>query len=445
MLCGKCQTRYFKGINMKKISDSMLLWFFVFSSVCVVWGEDYPLRDAQEFRVRGGLANFFGKLEAGKEVRIGYLGGSITAQAGWRPKTLKWFQGEYPNAKVSEINAAIGGTGSDLGVFRLGHDVLRHKPDLLFVEFAVNDGGASPHRIHQAMEGIVRQTYSADGETDICFVYTLVAGWAKTLRDGKFPRAASAMEAVADHYGIPSIHIGLEAARMEGEGKLIFTGAKPKTDAEKAAIGDKVIFSPDSVHPYTDTGHELYLQAVVRGMEAIRKAGKPDKHVLGKPLVADHQQAAKMVALGKAKLSDGWRKLDGSGHSLAKQFGNRMPDLYFANQPGESITIRFKGTGLRIYDLLGPDCGQVVVKVDGKEGKIVPRFDAYCTYHRLATLTVAENLPEGVHTVSLEVHPDQPDKAKILAKRNEKIDDPKRFDDTAWYAGAILLIGEILE
>jgi hypothetical protein len=127
-------------------------------------------------------------------------------------------------------------------------------PDTLFVGFAVNDGGAPPHRIRQAMEGIVRQAYAADAETDICFVYTLVAGWAKTLRDGKFPRAASAMEAVADHYGIPSIHMGLEAAKMEGEGKLIFTADKPKTDTEKATIGGKIIFSPDSVHPYTDTG-----------------------------------------------------------------------------------------------------------------------------------------------------------------------------------------------
>jgi len=430
---------------MKTISTNVLMLLVVLSLACVVCGQDYPLRDAQEFRVRDGLANFFGKLQAGKQVRIGYLGGSITAQAGWRPKTLKWFQEQYPNATISEINAAIGGTGSDLGVFRLEHDVLRHKPDLLFVEFAVNDGGASPHRIQQAMEGIVRQTYANDTETDICFVYTLVAGWAKTLRDGKFPRAASVMESVADHYGIPSIHMGLQAAKMEGEGKLIFTAAKPKTGAEKAAVGDKIIFSPDSVHPYIDTGHELYLQAVVRGMEAIRKVGKPGAHVLAESLVADHWQAAKMVALDKASLSDGWRKLDAGGHSLAKRFASRIPDLYFTNQPGESIKIRFKGTGLRIYDLLGPDCGQVLVKVDDREGKIVPRFDAYCTYHRLAALTVAEDLPEAVHTVSLQVHPDQPDKAKILAKRNEKIDDPRRYDDTAWYAGAILLIGEIVE
>jgi hypothetical protein len=87
----------------------------------------------------------------------------------------------------------------------------------------------------------------------------------------------------------------------------------------------------------------------------------------------------------------------------------------------------------------------VLVKVDDKKGKIVPRFDAYCTYHRLATLTVAENLPEAVHTVNLQLSPDQPDKAKILAKRNQKIGDPRRYDDTAWYVGAILLIGKIVD
>jgi len=72
-----------------------------------------------EFQPRGGLPNVLAKLHAGGDVRVAYLGGSITAQPGWRPKTLKWFQEQFPAAHVSEINAAIGGTGSDLGVFRV--------------------------------------------------------------------------------------------------------------------------------------------------------------------------------------------------------------------------------------------------------------------------------------------------------------------------------------
>ncbi len=420
--------------------------FFVFHLVslhAIVFAEQYPLREAVEYRVRNGLPNFFGKVGKGQAVRIAYLGGSITAQEGWRPKTLDWFRDQFPQAEISQINAAIGGTGSDLGVFRLKHDVLDHQPDLLFVEFAVNDGGAPPHRIHQAMEGIVRQTIRANPATDLCFVYTLVGGWTQTLREGKFPRAASAMEAIADHYGIPSIHMGLRVAIMEGEGKLIFKGALPKTDDEKAAMKGKIVFSPDNVHPYPDTGHELYVQTVVRAMKQIREVGEVGPHPLPKPFAADHWEAAKMLPLTKAQLSSNWQRLDSDKHNLAKRFRHRMPEMFYTNRPGETMTIRFKGTGLRIYDLLGPDCGQVTVTLDDKPVKVVPRFDAYCTYHRLAMLTIAENVEDTEHTVILEVHPDQPDKAAILAKRNQKIDNPDRYDDTAWYAGAILIIGDI--
>jgi lysophospholipase L1-like esterase len=396
-----------------------------------------------ECRERSGLPNVLAKLKAGAEVRIAYLGGSITAQDGWRPKTLNSFRQQFPNAKVSEINAAIGGTGSDLGVFRLRHDVLQHKPDLLFVEFAVNDGGAPSKQIYRCMEGIVRQTWKQDATTDICFVYTLAGGMLETLQQGRFPRSASAMEKVAEHYGIPSIHMGLEVARLEMAGRLIFKGDKPKTDAEKAALGDKILFSPDGVHPYTDIGHQLYLEAVVRSFERIEKVGKPGPHLLPMPFVADNWEAAKMIELSKTALSPGWRRLDANVDPIAKSFGNRLPEVWKATQPGESISFKFRGSTVRIYDLVGPDCGQVTVALDDRPPVTKARFDAYCTYHRLASLSVGEELPEAMHTVKITIHPDQPNKAKILAERNEKIDDPKRFDGTAWYAGAILVIGDM--
>ena len=175
--------------------------------------DEFPLAEAKECRPRNGLPNFLVKANtAGADIKIGYLGGSITAQPGWRPKTLAHFKKTWPQAKFSEINAAIGGTGSDLGVFRLKQDVLDHQPDLLFVEFAVNDGGASPEQIFRCMEGIVRQTWKALPECDICFVYTLTEQLAPAMLDGKFQRSASAMEKIADHYGIPTVHMAMEVA-----------------------------------------------------------------------------------------------------------------------------------------------------------------------------------------------------------------------------------------
>lgn len=404
-----------------------------------------PLVPAVECRERSGLPNFFAKLESGSEVSVAYLGGSITAQEGWRPKTLAWFREKFPAAKIREINAAIGGTGSDLGVFRLRQDVLAQKPDLLFVEFAVNDSGAEPARIHRAMEGIVRQTWRDNPATDICYVYTLTGDMIETLKAGQFPRAASAMEKVADHYGIPSIHMGLEVALLEKAGKLVFKGEKPKTEAERKALEGKILFSPDAVHPYPDSGHQIYLEAVVRSMAKIQTVGKGGSHALSAPLVADNWEAAKLIPLSRARLSAGWQRLDSTNHTLARSFSNRLPGLWKASQPGESVAFRFRGTTALIYDLMGPDCGQVLVAVDDGPPAVQPRFDSYCTYHRLNTLSVCEGLPDSVHTVKITIHPDQPDKARILSQRNEKIDDPKRFDATCWYAGAILLLGDWVE
>jgi lysophospholipase L1-like esterase len=400
------------------------------------------LTPAIECRERDGLPNALAKLKAGETVRVAYFGGSITAQDGWRPKTLNWLRAQYPAAKIEEINAAIGGTGSDLGVFRLRHDVLEHRPDLLFVEFAVNDGGAAPEQIHRCMEGIVRQTWRANPATDICYVYTVAGDMLKTLQAGSFPRSATAMEQVANHYGIPSIHLGLEVARLEKAGRLIYSGALPKTDAEKAALGGKMVFSPDAVHPYPETGHQLYLEAVQRALAKIKTVGKPGAHPLPPPLVADNWERAQMLPLSQAKLSAGWRRLT-AADSLAQSFGGRLPEVWSARQPGETLEFRFRGVTAKIYDLVGPDCGQVTVVVDGQAPVIRPRFDAFCTYHRLATLAVAEGLSNTSHTVKITIHPSQPDKVKILAERQEKMDDPKRFDGTQWCAGALLIVGEL--
>jgi hypothetical protein len=403
-----------------------------------------PKAPAEESHARGGLPNFFARLKAGQETRIAYFGGSITAQEGWRPKTLKWFQGQYPQAKISQINAAIGGTGSDLGVFRLQRDVLDQQPHLVLVEFAVNDGGSSPEQIYRCMEGIVRQIWRANPECDIAFVYTLAGGMLAELQGGFYPRAASAMEKLAEHYQIPTIHMGLEVARLEKAGQLIFKGDQPKTDAEKQALAGKILFSPDSVHPYPETGHQVYLEAVVRGMEKIRVSGQPGPHRLGQPLVADNWEAARMVPLAKAEFSPGWQKLDPATNKVAKSFANRLPQLWLASQPGQSVTFKFKGTSAAIYDLVGPDGGQVQVTVDDQKPVKRARFDSYCTYHRLAKTELASNLPNGVHTVKVELLAEPLDKAKILSQRNEKIDRPERFAPLNWYAGEILVVGELV-
>lgn len=407
----------------------------------------FPLVVAEECHARQGLPNFIKKARtAGASVKVAYLGGSITAQAGWRPKTLAYFQKIYPTAKFTEINAAIGGTGSDLGVFRLKHDVLDGKPDLLFVEFATNDGGAPPLQIQKTMEGIVRQTWTTLPNCDICFVYTLVESESPAMFDGKYPRAASAMEAVAAHYGIPSIHMAMEVTKLAKAGTLLWKVKPPRIEEEKKQLGEKIAFAEDGVHPYPETGHELYLQAIVRSWTPITDASTtPGAHALKKPLHADNYEDAKMIPVAEADLSKGFVALDAVTDNVAKHFAERVKPLYRATQPGETMSFKFKGKYAGIYDVIGPDSGQMIVTVDDQPPRVAPRFDSFCRYHRLAVLTLAADLPDAVHTVKIEIHREQQDKAKILAGSKQTIDNPERYNGTAFYPGAILLRGDLVK
>ena len=52
---------------------------------------------------------------------------------------LKQLKGLYPYAVINVITTAIGGENSLQGVKRFKSDVLTHKPDLLFLDYALND------------------------------------------------------------------------------------------------------------------------------------------------------------------------------------------------------------------------------------------------------------------------------------------------------------------
>jgi len=416
-----------------------------------------PARRAVECTPRNGMPNLFAKASAGRgEIRVAYLGGSITAQPGYRVKTRAHLAAQYPDCTFREIHAAIGGTGSDLGVFRIDHDVFPQKPDVLFVEFAVNDASAQPAEIVRSMEGIVRKTWHAFPHCDVCFVYTFTELLLPELKTGNLNRSAAAMEVVADRYGIPSIQMGLEAVRLESEGRLVMKGAEAfpervsgdqlNTPSPLAVNADgKIPFSPDGVHPFLNTGHRLYTEAVIRSLPLIQKAGgQPQSHSLPTPIDPLNYQNTVMLPLEKATRTGAWTKLPGDD-GLGRNFGSRVDSLW-KGEPGAELSFRFKGSTAKIYDLLGPDCGKLEVLLDGKSSAR-QRIDGYCTYHRLATLSIAADADtNAVHDVTIRVLAEPVDKAAVLFEKNrgDLQKNPAKYNGSNWYAGAIFLVGELV-
>lgn len=419
--------------------------------------DTFPDCASVPFTARGGLPNFAAKANAGKPVTVVYFGGSITEQNGWRLQSAELLKRLLPKARFKTVNAAIGGTGSDLGAFRLKYDVLRHKPDLVFVEFAVNDHGANADRIHNAIEGIVRQIRKAYPECDICFVYTVTTANLKFYQKGVLPPSAAVMEKIAEHYRLPTVNISYEVAQLEKEGKLIMAG-KPggmtrvsgdelnaKSDLPKNAEG-KIVFSGDGVHPYPDTGHRIYTAMLEKALPVLLKTGKTGVAELPSPMLASNWENTTAVALDapEIKLSGPAKQLPGT-NSIARRFAGRMPKLWKL-EPGSVIEFKFKGTKAMLYDLYGPDTPFYEIEVDGK-ARETRRFDGYCTYHRLALCGIADKLPDTVHTVKITVLPKKIDRRAVLFERNRADFDknPDKYAPLNGYAGQLFLVGELVE
>lgn len=54
-------------------------------------------------------------------------------------RVYEWWQEKFPKTEVSYINAGIGATTSQFAAARVEKDLLDQKPDVVFVEFSVND------------------------------------------------------------------------------------------------------------------------------------------------------------------------------------------------------------------------------------------------------------------------------------------------------------------
>lgn len=166
-------------------------------------------------------------------------GASITEQEGWRARTSNKLTELFGanNVNVTNIKAAIGGTGAGYGWKRLGRDVISKNPDIVFIEFAVND--SNNPTAAQDMESLVRNLNELENRPVIIFVYTTVMDFDTNTF------AISEHERVAKAYGIPTISIH----------DNILT--KYNSDAKFKADWDSKAYLPDGTHPNSG-GADLY-------------------------------------------------------------------------------------------------------------------------------------------------------------------------------------------
>ncbi|MGY6648291.1 SGNH/GDSL hydrolase family protein [Wenyingzhuangia sp. IMCC45574] len=353
----------------------------------------------EELRIRDGLPNFFDKLKTEKEITVGYIGGSITKAEGWRVKSFEWLEKQYPKVKFKHVNAALSGTGADIGAARLQEFVLPYHPDLLFVEYRVNASGI---KAHQGIEGIVRRIKAANPETDICFVYTLGIWMTKTLSAGKQTRYGSKMEEIANYYGIPSIDFAPEVLQLLKADKLSFKVPKK----EKG----KLWFTKDNCHP-TEEGHDLYRDIIARSFIKMSKqnVGKTSFKKLPEPIYQDHYNKARFLALSTKKMNDKWEVVDVDNDEIynVKNYRTKMmmgEAVIKTNKVGASYTVTWNGPYLGYSTLPNGKDITIAISVDGNEPEIVT-FNGNAKYRGRTSskMSYVKQQSSGSHTATFTV------------------------------------------
>ena len=205
------------------------------------------------------LENTLYTLKKNKKLTIGYIGGSITEGAcatdvnkgSYRALITSWFGQKFPEADVREINAAISGTGSELGMHRCEADLLSGNPDLVFMEFAANDYGLSYEKVCAQYETIIRKIYLKNPFADIVVLLTIIEGVCKDMEKGIEFASRNAQITIAHQYKLPVIDMGVVPwATTMREG------------------GDFLRYTADTVHP-NDEGHSMYANVVCNCLEEL--------------------------------------------------------------------------------------------------------------------------------------------------------------------------------
>lgn len=128
------------------------------------------------------MANVFRRASNGENITAAYIGGSITegysdnitlkTEEKWVTMSTEWLNEQFPEADITYVNAGLSGTPSILGNVRLDRDVLAYDPDIVFVEFAVNDGMEADYK--NAYESLVRTLLTQDKDIAVVLLFTIV-------------------------------------------------------------------------------------------------------------------------------------------------------------------------------------------------------------------------------------------------------------------------------
>ncbi len=139
------------------------------------------------------------QIKEGKETSIAFIGGSITEGYTVSPdecyaKLTYDLLADGHTDTVKYVNAGISGTPSILGNLRLQRDVISQGADIVFVEFAVNDGSETIYQ--ESYDSLVKTLLEQENEPAVILLLN---------RTKEGHTAQDYMKRIGDHYELPMV------------------------------------------------------------------------------------------------------------------------------------------------------------------------------------------------------------------------------------------------
>lgn len=221
------------------------------------------------------LKNLMKRAANGESLVIGFLGGSITqGSLSSTPKTCyaylvyEWWKKSFPNAAFSFVNGGIGGTTSHYGGARAWKDVLCYRPDIVTVDFSVNDD--ANEFFEETYEGTIRRLLAAPSDPAVVVLNNVFYDTGKNAQDYH--------NRIADHYGIP--HVSIKDT------------VYPDVESGKIVRAD---ITPDNLHP-NDKGHRLVADEICKLLDSI-KAEMEEETIAGENIEGKSTKTEASVSL----------------------------------------------------------------------------------------------------------------------------------------------------
>ncbi|MDQ1910523.1 SGNH/GDSL hydrolase family protein [Paenibacillus sp. GD4] len=340
--------------------------------------------------LRYGLPYTEERVRTTGRLQVLYLGGSVTVGASssdherfsWRALTSARLSTRYPEAECVFTNGGISGTNSTYGVYRLEPLLLPKPPDLVFIEFAVNDAGNRDETV-RAVEGMMRKLRLSEPETGIVLVYGATRQGMELYRQGEVPPNIRHMEEVAEHYGLPSVNLCLDIARCIDGGTLAWDD-----------------FAGDTVHPY-DGGHLIYANRVAELLEASLLQGVCRTVV--EPYDSFHYGGAAYAGIGEADPVGSCRHIVEEATGVNRNYKEPVEILHMQGLDA-GLRLPFRGTAVGLLYLANQHTGAVRYSIDGSPWKLQELHDGYRDgFSRIRARMLEDELEPGDHVLELRL------------------------------------------